>query len=161
MGLVGLSGGRLSAPADEIVAIGKVRTAEEYYDGSIPAAEITAIREECRAEGRSLHDALMNRAGWPEIPYDGQLLVTQQDALLLGGKVMAGPGMDHVVFLDGAVCEACRAQVCVEVCSGEAIRPGPVFDREKCVHCGACVWNCGSGNVEFLAGAGGLHSAEN
>jgi electron-transferring-flavoprotein dehydrogenase len=63
--------------------------------------------------------------------------------------------------------------ICVEICSGEAIRPGPdglpVFDREKCVHCGACVWNCvqrlpenpEKSNIEFRAGAGGLHSTEN
>jgi electron-transferring-flavoprotein dehydrogenase len=45
----------------------------------------------------------------------------------------------------------------------------PNFDREKCVHCGACVWNCTQGrtadpergNVYFRAGSGGLHSAEN
>jgi electron-transferring-flavoprotein dehydrogenase len=37
------------------------------------------------------------------------------------------------------------------------------------VHCGACLWNCGtsldddpqSGNIDFRAGAGGFHSAEN
>jgi electron-transferring-flavoprotein dehydrogenase len=166
MGLAGMTGGRLSLPADEIAVPGKVRTAEEYFEGVIPPADIAAIREECRASGRSLHDALMNRAGWPGIPYDGQLLMTQQDALLLGGKVMAGASLeDHVVFTDPAACEQCRAQVCVEICSGEAIRPGetrrPVFDREKCVHCGACIWNCVAGNVEFHAGSGGLHSAEN
>jgi electron-transferring-flavoprotein dehydrogenase len=45
----------------------------------------------------------------------------------------------------------------------------PVFDREKCVHCGACLWNCSRWrpddpertNIEFRAGTGGLHSAEN
>jgi len=45
----------------------------------------------------------------------------------------------------------------------------PAFDREKCIHCGACLWNCtqertdGSGRtvLEFRAGTGGLHSAEN
>jgi len=39
----------------------------------------------------------------------------------------------------------------------------PVFDREKCVHCGACVWNCAQPlpdnpertNIAFRAGAGG------
>ena len=42
-------------------------------------------------------------------------------------------------------------------------------DREKCVHCGACLWNCSQANPEnpermniaFRAGTGGLHSAEN
>jgi electron-transferring-flavoprotein dehydrogenase len=57
------------------------------------------------------------------------------------------------------------------MCSGQAITRGedavPAFDREKCVYCGACLWNCdanGEGeqeNIEFSAGAGGLHSALN
>jgi electron-transferring-flavoprotein dehydrogenase len=45
----------------------------------------------------------------------------------------------------------------------------PVFDREKCVHCGACIWNRAQPlpdnpertNIAFRAGAGGLHPAEN
>jgi electron-transferring-flavoprotein dehydrogenase len=51
------------------------------------------------------------------------------------------------------------------MCSGQAITQGAggviAFEREKCVHCGACLWNCAHANVEFRAGAGGLHSAEN
>ncbi len=87
----------------------------------------------------------------------------------MGGKVQAPAGYaDHVVFLDPQLCEDCGQKLCIEVCSGEAIARGdtgvPVFDREKCVHCGACLWNCwraeGS-NIDFRAGAGGLHSAEN
>ena len=39
----------------------------------------------------------------------------------------------------------------------------------KCIHCGACLWNCSRPlaedpermNIEFRAGAGGLHSGEN
>jgi electron-transferring-flavoprotein dehydrogenase len=115
----------------------------------------------------------MNRCGWPQIPFDDKLLVSHQDALLLGGKVMAPSGFaDHVVFHFPEVCQACEARLCIEMCSGQAIAPGdgglPVFDREKCVHCGACLWNCvqslnsdDSANIEFRAGAGGLHSAIN
>jgi electron-transferring-flavoprotein dehydrogenase len=63
--------------------------------------------------------------------------------------------------------------MCIEMCSGQAITAGaggvPAFDREKCIHCGACIWNCGTpldedparGNISFGAGAGGLHSTEN
>ena len=58
-------------------------------------------------------------------------------------------------------------------CSGPASALGeggvPVFDHEKCVHCGACVWNCAQPlpdnpertNIAFRAGAGGLHLAGN
>jgi electron-transferring-flavoprotein dehydrogenase len=121
-----------------------------------------------------LHDALMERCGWPAIPYDGELLVSHQDALLVGGKVQAPAGYpDHVVFLYPSLCETCGTKLCVEVCSGEAISAGaggvPQFDRDKCVHCGACLWNCempvednpDKTNIDFRAGAGGLHSAEN
>jgi electron-transferring-flavoprotein dehydrogenase len=45
----------------------------------------------------------------------------------------------------------------------------PEFDREKCIHCGACIWSCSKAlpadperaNIEFGAGSGGLHSNEN
>lgn len=122
--------------------------------------------------GRPLHDALLTARGWPEIPFDGKLLVTHQDALLMGGKVQAAPGFaDHVYFRDLRVCAACDDRTCVGMCSGQAITLDadglPVFEREKCVHCGACLWNCSQsmdgehGNIAFRAGSGGLHSAEN
>ncbi len=100
----------------------------------------------------------MERAGWPAIPYDGQLLVSHQDALLLGGKVQAPPGYaDHVVFLYPDLCEQCGTKICIELCSGQAITPGeggvPAFDREKCVHCGACLWNC----AQPIPGEPGAH----
>ena len=51
------------------------------------------------------------------------------------------------------------------------IRTDPLMSRtdEKCIHCGACLWNCASASPEnpecmvvaFRAGTGGLHSAEN
>jgi electron-transferring-flavoprotein dehydrogenase len=124
------------------------------------------------ADGRPLHDALLSARGWPEISFDGRLLITQQDALLLGGKVQAIPGFaDHVVFRNEEFCINCVEKTCVAMCSGQALTAGengvPGFEREKCVHCGACLWNCAQsadgehGNIEFRAGAGGLHSAEN
>jgi electron-transferring-flavoprotein dehydrogenase len=72
---------------------------------------------------------------------------------------------DHVRFLDPDVCERCAMKRCITMCSGQAISAGegavPAFDREKCVHCGACLWNCRQGVLAFEAGAGGLHSSEN
>ncbi len=149
-------------------------SAEEYFRETIPAAELANILEDCRARGVSCHDALMDRLGWPAIPYDGQLLVSHQDALLMGGKVQATAGYaDHVRFIYPDFCERCVTQLCIEMCSGQAITAGaggvPAFDREKCVHCGACIWNCGVqlgedpalSNIAFRAGAGGLHSNEN
>ncbi|HSB72588.1 MAG TPA: 4Fe-4S ferredoxin [Candidatus Methylomirabilis sp.] len=174
MGLTGLSGGKLTLFGTPLPPPRRPPTVEEYYRGKIPAEEIARIRRECAAKGVALHNALLTRSGWPEIPYDGRLLVSHQDALLLGGKVQAPPGYpDHVVFLYPSLCEACGTKICIEICSGQAITPGergvPAFDREKCVHCGACLWSCsepgqggpGRPNIEFRAGAGGLHSAEN
>jgi len=122
--------------------------------------------------GRPLHDALLSARGWPEIAFDGRVLVSHQDALLMGGKVQAMPGFaDHVVFLDAGTCVACVEKTCIAMCSGQALTQSaegvPAFEREKCVHCGACIWNCAQspdgeqGNIEFRAGNGGLHSAEN
>ena len=174
MALAGLSGGRLALPGEPLPPWQRVPPLEVYYRGRIPAGEARKIRDECYARGVSAHAALMERAGWPAIPYDGQLLVSHQDALLMGGKVQAPHGYaDHVAFVFPNLCQRCGTKLCVEVCSGQAITPGengvPNFDREKCVHCGACLWNCATASPEnpermaadFRAGAGGLHSAEN
>ena len=177
MALAGLTRGRLSlkshplSPSQQIRRVppvprtwgpGKTRHESQLHQAATRAS----------AENRPLHDALLSVRGWPEVPLDGRLLVTQQDALLIGGKVQAMPGFaDHVVFRDPKLCAACIEKTCVAMCSGQAITEGPdgqpVFEREKCVHCGACLWNCAStsgnasSNIEFRAGSGGLHSAEN
>ncbi|MFO1478540.1 MAG: 4Fe-4S ferredoxin [Verrucomicrobiota bacterium] len=174
MALAGLTQGRWSLAGEPLPPWKRIPTLEEYYKGKVSAEELALLRKECTIKGISLHGALMQRCGWPAIPYDGQLLVSHQDALLMGGKVQAPPGYaDHVVFLYPELCEQCGTKICVEACSGQAITPGdrgvPAFDREKCVHCGACLWNCATPipgqsevmNISFRAGAGGLHSAEN
>ena len=174
MALSGMSRGALNATGPHLRPRERVQTLAEYFAGRVAPDEIARIRHQCAVAGTSLHDALMERAGWPPIPHDGKLLVSHQDALLLGGKVQAPPGYaDHVVFLYPHLCERCETRLCIEVCSGEAIAPGtngvPQFDRDKCVHCGVCLWSCTlplesdleRGNIDFRAGAGGLHSAEN
>ncbi len=174
MALTGLSGGRLALPGKPLRPWERIPSLEDYYRGRIAEGEVRAIREDCYARGVSAHAALMERTGWPAIPYDGQLLVSHQDALLLGGKVQAPPGYaDHVAFVFPNQCQQCGTKLCVEICSGQAITPGeggvPNFDREKCIHCGACLWNCATASpenpermaVSFRAGTGGLHSAEN
>ncbi|MGA2220764.1 MAG: 4Fe-4S dicluster domain-containing protein [Verrucomicrobiia bacterium] len=174
MALAGATKGKLSAPVHLRRPREHVPSLAEYYKDRIRLAEIQKIRHECAVKGVSAHNALMDRIGWPAIPFDGKLLVSHQDALLMGGKVQAPAGYaDHVVFLYPNLCETCGTKICVEVCSGQAITPGeggiPMFDREKCVHCGACVWNCPTPHpedpertiIEFRAAPGGLHSAEN
>jgi electron-transferring-flavoprotein dehydrogenase len=175
MALSGMTGGLLNLPGSTRRPQERIPSLQEYYRGRMTPEEIERIAKECRAKGLSLHDALMERAGWPAIPHDGKLLVSHQDALLLGGKVQAPGGYaDHVVFLYPHLCDDCGTQICVEVCSGQAITANPeggrpLFDREKCVHCGACIWNCAQSlkedpertNIQFNAGRGGLHSAEN
>jgi electron-transferring-flavoprotein dehydrogenase len=174
MALAGITKGRLTLSTKPARPYERIPSLEEYYKGRIPALEIKRIRQDCQTRGISLNAALMERAGWPTIPYDGKLLVSHQDALLMGGKVQAPHGYaDHVVFLNPEVCAQCGEKVCIEVCSGQAISPGegsvPAFDREKCVHRGACLWNCSRANpndpermnISFRAGTGGLHSAEN
>jgi electron-transferring-flavoprotein dehydrogenase len=168
MAMAGLTSGKLSLktqipPVHEQIAPSTVHLDPERLKDLEQAASVG---------GRPLHDALLSERGWPEIELDGHLLVTQQDALLMGGKVQAMPGFaDHVRFKDPALCKTCGHKTCVAMCSGQAITHGadgvPLFEREKCVHCGACLWNCGQsldgehGNIAFRAGSGGLHSAEN
>ena len=168
MALAGLTKGRFSLgpktpPANE-------RMLSSTF--GIKPEKLAELALAAQAGGRPLHDALLSARGWPEIPLDGRLLVTQQDALLLGGKVQAMPGFaDHVVFRDQQLCAHCVEKTCIAMCSGQALTHGangvPDFEREKCVHCGACLWNCGQSasagesNIDFQAGAGGLHSAEN
>jgi electron-transferring-flavoprotein dehydrogenase len=174
MGIVGMTGGRLSLAGRPTPPHRRIPSLEKFCKGRISPEELAALRADCKGKGQSLHDAIMDRMGWPAIPFDGKLLVSQQDALLMGGKVQApGAYADHVVFLNQDLCKTCGAQTCIEMCSGQAITPGengiPAFDREKCIHCGACLWNCSQARVEdpsqsnlaFRAGPGGLHSAEN
>ena len=169
MALAGLTGGRLSMSAHIPPPHKQIRPFSSRSPEGLKLKDAAALAV---ADGRSLHDALLSARGWPEIPFDGRLLVSQQDALLMGGKVQAAPGFaDHVVFRDRGLCIACVEKTCIAMCSGQAITLGengsPAFEREKCAHCGACLWNCGQSpdgehsNIEFRAGSGGLHSAEN
>ena len=169
MALAGLSHGKLSLSAHIPPAHKQIR---HFPSQSAEGLQLKQAVGLAIADGRSFHDALLTTRGWPEIPLDGRLLVTQQDALLLGGKVQAMPGFaDHVVFRNPQLCIDCGEKTCIAMCSGQALTQGedgaPAFEREKCVHCGACLWNCGQSpdgehsNIEFRAGSGGLHSAEN
>jgi electron-transferring-flavoprotein dehydrogenase len=172
MAVAGSTRGAIFAPRRSRPFQEDTSSLEEVYRSRISPTELKQLEAECAARGTALHDCIMERCGWPEIPFDGRLLISHQDALLMGGSVQAPPGYaDHVIFIRRELCEKCEPKLCVEMCSGQAITRGesgvPAFDREKCVCCGACLWNCRAsadgeqGNVEFRAGAGGLHSALN
>jgi len=169
MALAGLTHGKFSLSASAPPAHKQIRPFPANSSDALKLKDATKLAV---ADGRSLHDVLLSARGWPEIPFDGRLLVTQQDALLIGGKVQAMPGFaDHIAFRNAEFCVTCEEKTCIAMCSGQAITLGedgaPAFEREKCIHCGACLWNCGQspdgehGNIEFRAGSGGLHSAEN
>jgi electron-transferring-flavoprotein dehydrogenase len=168
MAMAGLTGGNLHLKSRLVPSHQQIRRAQ----AAIEAIDRKKATDLVLEDGRPFHDALLSARGWPEIPFDGQLLVSQQDALLLGGKVQAMPGFaDHVTFRDLRLCAACDEKTCIAMCSGQAITLGagnlPLFEREKCVHCGACLWNCAKSadgehnNLDFRAGSGGFHSAEN
>ena len=175
MGLTGMTGGKLNVGSEIKRPYERVPSLEDYCQGRVAPEVVEKLQKECIAQGSSLADAVMDRLGWPQIQLDGKLLISQQDALLLGGKVQAPAGYaDHVVVLDPQLCATCNPQLCVEICSGQALTyteggGAPQFDREKCVHCGACQWNCTKPhkagdercNIDFRAGTGGSHSAEN
>ena len=129
MALAGLTGGRLSLHAH-------IPPAHKQISHSAAGLNLKEASALAIADGRPLHDALLTARGWPEIPFDGRLLVSQQDALLLGGKVQAMPGFaDHVVLRDAALCIHCVEKTCIAMCSGQALTEGangvPAFEREN------------------------------
>ena len=174
-GLTGLTSGALNLSVKSVPPSQKIQPLATVGNGRIPPGKLAQAVSDCAKAKQPLHDTLMNLTGWPEIPLDGTLLMSQQDALFKGGKVQAMGGFaDHVTFADPSRCASCAERTCVEICSAQAIMPGeenapPEFDREKCVHCGACIWSCSKphpsdperGNILFSAGSGGLHSNEN
>jgi len=178
-GLIGttltwLSRGLISYPAKTRATHERLPLIKDYYRGKISPEKIDEIKKEAFSKGSALHDKFMEMDGWPAIDFDGKLFVSHQDALLMGGKVQAPAGFkNHVSFIDSELCKKCDNMVCIEMCSAQAITPGvdgiPEFDREKCIHCGVCLWNCtqtlkgerDKTNIYFEAGAGGLHSVEN
>ncbi|MDR3745677.1 MAG: hypothetical protein P4K80_06055, partial [Acidobacteriaceae bacterium] len=119
MALAGLTGGKLALG-------GKIPSAQEQIDrfsphsvAGVDATEAERLVQASALGERPLHDALLTARGWPEIELDGRLLVTQQDALLMGGKVQAMPGFaDHVVFRDAEICKTCGERTCIAMCSG-------------------------------------------
>lgn len=172
MAIAGITRGRLSPTERSSTFATNAESLQQAFGSRLSTSELKALEQKCREQRTSLHDAVMDKCGWPQVPLDGKLLISHQDALLMGGSVQAPPGYaNHVVFVRPELCQECEPKICVEMCSGQAISRGesgvPAFDREKCVYCGACLWNCQAsaggedGNIEFRAGAGGLHSALN
>jgi len=174
-GMTGMTNGTLNLAVESCPPAQRIPTVESYYAGRVAPDKLAEAVENCAKSKQPLHDTLMRLAGWPEIPFDGTLLMSHQDVLLKGGKVQAAAGFaDHMTFADPALCATCRERTCIEICSAQALMPGeegapPEFDREKCIHCGACTWSCSKAlpqdperaNIEFGAGSGGLHSNEN
>ena len=173
MALAGLTGGAYSIPGEPK----PLPSLKQYYSDKLAIPEMERIVEDCRARGVPLHDALMDRCGWPAIPFDGELLVTHQDALLIGGKVPAPASFaDHVAVPVPGFLRALRGQaVHRERARGRRITPGPagvpaVRPREvrllRRVSFGTVRHAPGGRsaprtNIGFRAGAGGLHSTEN
>ena len=175
-GMTGMTNGALNLPMGDSQPPSKIiKPMSSVCSPRISAEQLKQVTEECAKSKQPLHDALMDLAGWPAIPFDGTLLMSHQDVLFKGGKVQAMGGFaDHVTFADPKLCATCTERTCIEICSAQALMPGeegatPDFDREKCIHCGACIWSCSRAlptdskraNVEFGAGSGGLHSNEN
>ena len=125
MALAGLTNGKLTLAGDPVPPWKRIPSIEDYYRGRVSPEEIARLHAECQARNSSLHGALMEKAGWPAIPYDGQLLVSHQDALLMGGKVQAPPVTPTMSsFLYPELCEKCGTKICIEACSGQAITLG-------------------------------------
>ena len=99
MGLAGLTNGKLSLGAKIPPGTSNRSRRWRNFTRAADAASMENAKQKAAAGGRSLHDALMDACGWPEIAFDGKLLVSHQDALLMGGKVQAA----------GGLCRPCRS----------------------------------------------------
>ena len=109
MGLTGLTGGRLSCAAGRCRRTGGCRRSRSITRAGSRPRRSPGCARSAQPRASPLHDALMDRVGWPAIPFDGKLLVSHQDALLMGGKVQAPAGYaDHVVFVDPGALRAMR-----------------------------------------------------
>lgn len=174
-GMTGLTKGFCNVSVATVAPAKRIKKIESLVSDKIPPTKLQEAIESCNKARQPLHDTLMTLAGWPEIPMDGNLLMSHQDVLFKGGKVQAAAGFaDHVTFTDPTLCATCKKRTCIEICSAQALMPGedgapPDFDREKCIHCGACIWSCSKplphdperANIAFAGGSGGLHSNEN
>ncbi len=113
-----------------------------FHHGMLPGllgmalAGFTNGRLALRGQPKPAADTPPRARNWPEIPYDGQLLVSHQDALLLGGKVQAPGGFaDHVRFLDPGRLRALRVQTLypdvLRAGDRRGRRPGPIVRPRK------------------------------
>ena len=108
-GMTGITNGALNIAVESAPPSQRIPTLDSYYEGRIAPEKLAEAVENCAKSKQPLHDTLMQLAGWPEIPFDGTLLMSHQDVLLKGGKVQAAAGFaDHVTFADPAICAKCR-----------------------------------------------------
>lgn len=169
MGISGLTNGLLYIPRLKNWSLNKVKDIETYFSYKFNKKELKDLEDIFNNpdNNQDFKDVVMNKLGWPEIKYDGSLLMSHQDAMLLGGKVESRKGYkNHVLFNSNDLCRNCRERVCVSLCSGQAItyKDNKIyFDKEKCVYCGVCSWSCSKkdNNIEYQTAAGGLQSLEN
>ena len=170
MAVAGMTGGRFALRSRPVPSA--LPSLEEAYGSRIPPAELKQMREECAAQGRFAarpHHGPLRLAA----DSDGWQAVHLAPGRAAHGRRRAGAAglCEPCDAFASEICRACDTKLCVEMCSGQAITRSdnedgvPAFDREKCVYCGACLWNCqadaAKGNIEFKAGAGGLHSTLN
>lgn len=91
--------------------------------------------------------------------YDLQMLVQSVRAVARGPVARYA---DHIRILYPDFCERCATKLCIEMCSGQAPASGPggvpVFDLWNCI---GPVEDDSPRNIDFSAGAGGLHSNGN
>ena len=160
----------MSSPEENIMALLKERQTPHEVIEHAPVLTNAAMAE---ALGVPLADTVKNimlETTEGEII----LVVLPGDQRFDSKRLAAKVGTKRVTFAKPELCATCKERTCIEICSAQALMPGeegaaPEFDREKCIHCGACIWSCSKAlpedreraNIEFAAGSGGLHSNEN
>ena len=102
-------------------------SSQEYYRGKIPAAELDRIVEDCRSARRLVprrpDGALRLARHSLRRPTAGHAPGRAADRRQSAGARRASPTTCASMYPD--FCERCASKLCIEMCSGQAITPGP------------------------------------
>ena len=150
MGLTGMTGGKLNLGGEIKRPYERVPSLEEYCRGRIAPAEVEELRKSAISQGTSLADAVMDasrlaadtaRRQAPRLPAGCPPPRAARSRPRPATPITWSSSTRQLCANAAARSSASRSVPARPSPTGEG-GGAPQFDREKCVHCGACLWNC-------------------